>query len=162
VGGDRERRADAAGRRCPRHSQGGLNAATVARVPDGAFVIHYADGRVQYALVEIEMGTMPLQRFRQKMRAFNLHLDEVWRRKPEWRYEVYVLASSYNRREELRETSKTVIGGRDRYLFMFGTMLMLQPQAFGGYGWVDLNDIEKTVLFMPDDEDDVEVTDEAG
>jgi hypothetical protein len=68
-----------------------------------------------------------------------------------------VLASSYNRREELREATKSVIDEEHWRSFFFGTMLMPQPQAFGGSSWIDLTDRETSIVFEADDRDDEDV-----
>ena len=39
-------------------------------VPDGYFEVAYPNGNVQAALVEIDMGTLTLRRFRCKVQAF--------------------------------------------------------------------------------------------
>lgn len=45
-------------------------------LPDGAFSIRYPNGHVQFSLVEIDMGTLTLSRFRRKVRGFEAYWAE--------------------------------------------------------------------------------------
>jgi hypothetical protein len=65
-------------------------------LPDAYFEVTYADGGIQCAILEIDMGPLTLRRFARKVRAFETALDDgVFRRHfQRGDFEVYVLTQS--------------------------------------------------------------------
>ena len=109
-------------------------------LPDGGFAVHYAPDCSQYALVEIDMGTMTSQRFRQKMRAFDLYLmREMNKQSLEARYgQVYVLTTSAQRMENLMDWTDSAVDEGTHIEYCFTTFDALEPQAFTAYPWTHL------------------------
>jgi hypothetical protein len=88
------------------------------------------------------MGTLTLRRFARKVQAFETALDDgVFRRHFPDRddFEVLVLTSSKRRLEALRHVAARVVPGGRRDLWQFATFEALEPAAFGGAEWVDLD-----------------------
>ena len=77
-------------------------------LPDGLFEVEYSTGSVQCALLEVDMGTLTLRRFRRKVRAFEAYLREGhfsrdWGRED---FEVVVLTRSQRRLEQLCQAAR--------------------------------------------------------
>lgn len=110
-------------------------------LPDAYFDLWYPDDTVQSAIVEIDMGTVELWRFRRKIRAFELFaaaggfaehfgMREV---------EVWLLAPSGERLEHLRRAARSEVppDRTDRYLL--ATFDALTPAAIARGDWLDLD-----------------------
>jgi len=107
-------------------------------LPDAEFKVHYPDGAVQWAFLEIDMGTLTLNRFRQKMRAFDLYAGYLQRKggeDAEAGFDVYVLTLSKGRLEQLRQATLREVSHGQWANYYFGTFDMLNPDAFS-YGWL--------------------------
>jgi hypothetical protein len=77
-------------------------------VPDAYCELTYPDGSVECVLVEVDMATLPLRRFRTKIAAFERFRDEglFERRTGYEHFEVWVLAPSRRRVENLRRAAR--------------------------------------------------------
>jgi hypothetical protein len=97
-------------------------------------------GAVQCVVVEVDMGTLPLARFRRKARAFELALRQgVFARafrQPE--FEVLVLARDVTRLERLRDAARREVAQERWPWWSFGTLGVLEPARFGRYAWLTL------------------------
>ena len=120
-------------------------------LPDALVRLGYPDGTVQAALVEVDMGTVDLRRFRRKIRAVerfaeeglfaeHLGLDVV---------EVWVLAPSAERAEHLRQATLQEAPADARELYLFGTFDDVTPEKLAGSDWLYL-DGERRPLLYPD------------
>ena len=134
-------------------------------LPDGLFELTYANGAVQVALVEVDLGTTTLARFRRKIRAFELYLAEG-RFARDWgrdSFEVVVLTCSAGRLGHLWETARAE-GPEDRWdAYLFAAFDVLDPAKFGECEWLTLWDDEVVLLHehaYPPDHD--EASDAAG
>jgi hypothetical protein len=102
-------------------------------LPDAEFNVRYPDGARQWCFLEIDMGTLTLNRFRQKVRAFDLYAGAVKRQNGEDAqadFEVYVLTLSAGRLEQLRQATLREIGHGQWARFYFGTFDQLDPAKF--------------------------------
>jgi hypothetical protein len=109
-------------------------------LPDAAFEVLYADGFVQTCLLEVDLGTLPLRRFRRKLRAFELALAEGlaaldW----EDTFEVVVLTHARGRLQELWRTARDEVAPERWGDYAFGTVDLLEPRWFGEAEWVTAN-----------------------
>jgi hypothetical protein len=106
-------------------------------LPDAAFEVVYPDGFVQTCLLEVDMGTLTLRRFRRKLRAFELALAaglivQDW----EDDFEVVVLTHARGRLQELWRTAREEVAPERWGDYAFGTFDLLAPQWFGEAEWV--------------------------
>ena len=115
-------------------------------LPDAYFEVTYANGDVQCALVEIDMGTLTLRRFARKVQAFEIALDDgVFERHfKRDEFEVLVLTQTRRRLQALRQVAQRVVQGERRGWWCFATFDALEPSAFAQALWLDLNDEECT------------------
>jgi hypothetical protein len=92
-------------------------------LPDAYFEVHYPNGDIQCAVIEIDMGTLTLRRFARKVQAFETALDEdVFRRHfKRDEFEVLVLTTSTRRLEALRHVAARVVPGGRHDLYQFAT-----------------------------------------
>ncbi len=102
-------------------------------LPDGYFELHYASGRVQSCLLEVDLGTHAVQAIRRKLRAFELFLrtglaTEIWRRDD---YEVLIVAPSEQRLQNLAAVARQVVAfdRQDAYLFSMKDDLNRLPRT---------------------------------
>jgi hypothetical protein len=110
-------------------------------LPDGYFEVHYPNGDIQCVLVEIDMGTLTLRRFERKLLAFETALDDdVFHRyfKRET-FEVLVLTHSSRRLASLRNVAARVVPGGRHGDYYLATFDVLEPGAFTGACWQDLD-----------------------
>ena len=106
-------------------------------LPDAVFLVRYPDNFVQTCYLEVDMGTLTVGRYQQKLRAFE---DEEGRWLGADRtavdFEVCVLTRSRQRLNQLwRATRETVDGNRWSW-YSFATLDLLQPQRFRDTSWV--------------------------
>jgi hypothetical protein len=109
-------------------------------LPDAAYEVVYADGFVQGCLLEVDMGTLTLRRFRRKLRAFELSLAQGlvvqdW----EDDFEVVVLTHSRGRLQELWRAAREEVAPERWGDYSFGTFDLLAPRWFGEAEWVTAN-----------------------
>ena len=120
-------------------------------LPDAYLEVHYPNGDIQCAVVEIDMGTLTLRRFGRKLQAFEAALeDQVYRRhfKREGEFEVLILTHSRRRLATLRGVATRVVpaGRWDQYYL--ATFEVLEPARFASADWQDLEgDIVHSVLW---------------
>jgi hypothetical protein len=107
-------------------------------LPDGAFEVVYRAGRVQSVLVEIDMGTLTLERFRRKVRAFEACLEDgVFARhfqRPE--FEVAVLVPSHRRLVHLWRATRQEVSQDGAGAYLFTTFDVLDTTRFPRAEWV--------------------------
>ena len=120
-------------------------------LPDGAFEVVYRDGRVQHVLVEIDMGTLTLERFRRKVCAFEEFLgrglfERHFRRE---HFEVAVLTASRRRLEHVWRVVRNEVKQPRWDAYLFTTFEALDPAALQSNAWVSA-DNRLTGLLYPD------------
>ncbi len=111
-------------------------------LPDAAVELTYAEGDVQVCLVEIDMGTQPLRRFRRKARAFELFLEsgQFARRWGRDTFEVVVLTSSRPRLEQLWRACREDVPERRWSMYSLATFDVLRPAQWReGSGFLTLD-----------------------
>jgi hypothetical protein len=106
-------------------------------LPDAAFEIVYPDDLVQTCLLEVDMGTLTLRRFRRKLRAFELSpaqglAVQDW----EHDFEVLVLTHSQGRLDELWRAARDEVPPQRWSAYSFGTFDLLEPGRFREARWV--------------------------
>jgi protein involved in plasmid replication-relaxation len=117
-------------------------------LPDGLFELTYTNGAVQVALVEVDLGTTTLARFRRKIRAFELYLAEG-RFAREWgrdSFEVVVLTCSSGRLRHLCEAARAEVPDDRWDAYLLATFDVLDPAKFGEWEWLTLWDDEVILL----------------
>jgi hypothetical protein len=125
----------------------------LAFLPDAYAEFDYPSGAVQCCVVEIDNATLPLRRFKRKLRAFEAFLSqgrfEAWSGHDN--FEVLILASSRNRMHHLHQAAREVVDGPGWSAYSFATFDVLDPTTFP-YGWwpLDHDDEHDTVgLYFP-------------
>jgi Replication-relaxation len=107
-------------------------------LPDAAFEVRYADGGIQHVLVEIDMGTLSLERFRRKLRAFEACVEDgVFARhfqRPD--FEVAILVPSRPRLVHLWRATRHEVSHDGAGAYLFATFDVLQPSRFPRAEWV--------------------------
>lgn len=109
----------------------------LAVLPDAAFEVDYPDGFVQGCLLEMDMGTLTLARFRRKLRAFELYLAQGLAAKY-WEndFEVFVLTHSRPRLQQLWRATQSEIP-RERWgCYSFATFDAFDSREFQSACWV--------------------------
>ena len=110
-------------------------------LPDAFFQLWYADGTVQSVIVEVDMGTHALAKFRRKIRAFELFAaaggfgqhfgaDDV---------EVWLLAPTAKRLENLRRAARAEVPPERVRSYFLASFDALTPDGITGGGWLDLD-----------------------
>jgi Replication-relaxation len=120
-------------------------------LPDGAFEVVYRDGRVQSMLIEIDMGTLTLERFRRKVRAFEACVEDgVFARHFQRQdFEVAVLVPSRARLVHLWRATRQEVS-RDRTgSYLFATFDALEPSRFARAEWVTAANRVRALLDRP-------------
>jgi hypothetical protein len=117
-------------------------------LPDGAFEVVYGDGRVQYVLVEIDMGTLTLERFRRKVCAFEELLarggfERSFHRK---HFQVAVLMPNRKRLEHLWRVVRDEVRQFRWDAYLFATLDALEPVAFPTTRWVTASNQPRGLL----------------
>jgi Replication-relaxation len=110
-------------------------------LPDAYFEVTYADGRVQCAIVEVDMGTLTLRRFARKIVAFEaaLQADVFWRHFKRDAFEVFVLTPSERRLQALQHAADSVVRTHRRTSYFFATLDALDPDEFAEWRWRGLD-----------------------
>jgi hypothetical protein len=92
---------------------------------------------VQTCLLEVDMGTLTLRRFRRKLRAFELSLAQGLAAQ-DWDsdFEVVVLTHSRGRLDELWRAAREEVPPERWSAYSFGTFDLLEPQSFPEADWV--------------------------
>jgi hypothetical protein len=113
-------------------------------LPDGAFSVQHRDKTFQRALVEIDMGTLTLRRFRRKVRAFEEFITQGLAERVLGEgceeCEVVVLTRSRRRLDELRAVAREEVD-EDRWSdYLFATLDVLEPTRFAEQSWLTLED----------------------
>ena len=132
--------------------------------PDGEFRVVYPDEDVQLGFLEVDMGSVPLRHFRKKMRGFDLYLNDRYGGRKKVIPEVYVLAHSQRRLEELRNATNAAIAKDSPVGYFFATFHVLEPIAFADTCWQDLSGEQNCLLFpkaFPDEPAEVDEEEEA-
>jgi hypothetical protein len=98
------------------------------------------DGDAQCLVVEVDMGTLPLPRFRRKAGAFELALRQGVSARAFGRAEfvVLVLARDAARLERLRGAARREVPEERWAWWSFATAGMLIAERFGGCEWLTL------------------------
>ena len=110
---------------------------TLPFLPDAYFELHYATGRVQCCLLEVDLGTHSLARMRRKLRAFELFLAEglfarTWQRSD---FEVLLLASSERRLHHVTSLAREAVPSERHDAYSFATVNILDPTRFADATW---------------------------
>jgi hypothetical protein len=116
---------------------------------DAYLRIDYAAGPVQPCLVEIDMGTLTLARFRRKLRAFEAYLEQGLFEQHYGHddFEVLVLTHSPQRLEHLWQSARAEIHPDRWAAYFFATFDILDPQRFGEEVWRNLEDDYYGILY---------------
>ncbi len=125
-------------------------------LPDGAFELHYPSGTVHCGLLEADMGTLTLARFRRKLRAFELALAQGlfakhWQHKD---FEVFVLTHSNARLDHLWRTAREAVPPDRWEWYFFATFQVLAPDRLDGEdAWTNLEGRRFGLLYPEAQED---------
>jgi hypothetical protein len=117
-------------------------------LPDAGFEVIYPKGAVQTALLEVDMGTLTLARFRRKVRAFELYLERGLAAQ-HWAttFEVLVLTHSEARLDHLWGATRREVAPERWNRYSFAAFDILKPGAFADAGWVTANDELVSLLY---------------
>ncbi len=119
-------------------------------LPDAEFGIRYPGGRVQWGMLEVDMGTHTLQRFRQKMRALDLYAfaqKDGQAKNAGAVFEVYVLTHSNGRLQQLRQATCREVGHGEGAYFHFATFDLLDPDRVREQCWQQTNERRYCLLY---------------
>ena len=121
-------------------------------LPDGFFELWYASGMVQCVLVEIDMGTLSLDRFRRKLRAFEAFLaqDLFHRSFGRSHFEVAVLTTSRRRLDHLWQATRQEVADVRWRDYQFATLDVLDPDEFPDADWISADNEWQTLLYSVD------------
>jgi hypothetical protein len=102
-------------------------------LPDAVFDVAFPDGAVQYCLLDVDMGTLTLDRFRRKVRTFALYLERI-RAAAQWPsdFGVLVLTHSEPRLRHLWRAARAEVPEERWSACSFATFDLLDPPRFGG------------------------------
>jgi hypothetical protein len=110
-------------------------------LPDAAFEVVYPDGSVQACLLEVDLGTLTLKRFRRKVRAFELDLAQgLGAVLPVSSFEVLMLTHSQGRLQQLWRAARDKVPPERWGAYSFGTFDLLEPSRFREADWVTAED----------------------
>ena len=118
-------------------------------LPDGAFEVIYRDGRVQYVLVEIDMGTLTLERFRRKVCAFEAFLarggfERYFHRED---FQGAVLTPTRKRLEHLWRVVRDEVREFRWDAYLFASFAALDPMQFPSTKWVSASNHLRGLLY---------------
>jgi hypothetical protein len=118
-------------------------------LPDAYFELHYATGRVQCCLLEVDLGTHALKVMRRKLRAFELFLAEglfarTWHRDD---FEVLVVAPSEKRLQTITNMARQVVDPTRWDAYLFATRDVLKRSRFADAEWRCLDGSTYGLLF---------------
>lgn len=117
-------------------------------LPDAAFEVVYPDGSVQGCLLEVDLGTLTLKRFRRKVRAFELDLAQgPGAVLPVPSFEVLILTHSRGRLQQLWRAARDEIPPERWDAYSFGTFDLLEPGRFREAHWVTAEDALVPLLY---------------
>jgi Replication-relaxation len=107
------------------------------------------DGAVQCLVVEVDMGTLPVTRFRRKARAFELAMRQGVSARALGRaeFEVLVLAKDARRLERLFAAARREVPKERWAWWSFATLEALDPARFGGCVWLTLERQRTPLLY---------------
>ena len=119
-------------------------------LPDAYVELEYPDGRVHCWMLEIDMGTLKLERFRAKVRAFERYLAGGAFRRDFGResFEVLVLTTGDKRREALRQAAREVVPERAWRWYAFATGEALDLGRIEEPLWRTLADTAMPLLYQ--------------
>ena len=117
-----------------------LSGRSLPFLPDAYVELVYPDDTVQCYLVEVDMGTLTLARFRRKLRAFETYLAEglfekSWGRSA---FDVMVLTSSRSRLEHLWRAALQEVPEERWDWYLFATFEILQLKTFHDQSYLTL------------------------
>ncbi len=122
-------------------------------LPDAYLELRYPSGAMQCVMLEVDMGTLPMARFRRKVRAFEAYLDQG-RFAKHWgqdNFEVVVLTHSRARLVNLWNAAREEVG-QDRWSwYFFATFEVLNPRRFGDDTWITLEEEYLSLLYSDDE-----------
>jgi len=117
-------------------------------LPDGYAAVGLPDGGVHACLVEVDMGSLTLDRFARKVRAF-----EEWRASGAHAralgpgtFEVAVLTHSQRRLENLCRAVRDEVAPSRWGAYLFAMFAALAAEDFAGYGWTTPDGEEAPLL----------------
>jgi len=118
-------------------------------LPDAYFELHYATGRVQCCLLEVDLGTHSLKAMGRKLRAFELFLAEgrfarTWHRDD---FEVLVVAPSEKRLQTITNMARQVVDPTRWDAYLFTTRDTLERSRFAEAEWRCLDGEAFRLLF---------------
>jgi Replication-relaxation len=118
-------------------------------LPDGYFELHYASGRVQCCLLEVDLGTHSLKAMHRKLGTFELFLAEglfarTWKRDD---FEVLIVAPSEQRLQNVLTVSRKSVKPDRWDAYLFTTLDVLQRSRFGEAEWRCLDGSTFGLLF---------------
>jgi hypothetical protein len=122
-------------------------------LPDGCFRVDYPDGAVQCCLVEVDLGTLTLARFRKKLRAFELARSTnlfrwLW---DEDDFEVAVLTHSAGRLRSLQQAAREEVPPEWWGHYLFATVDALPAADVAGAHWFSLEPEAEPERLLYDD-----------
>lgn len=111
-------------------------------LPDAYFEIHYASGRIQCCLLEVDRGTHALKALRRKFRAFELflangHFAKTWGRDD---FEVLVVVPSVQRLQNIANIAREVVSTGRWDAYLFATQDILDRLRFADAEWQCLDE----------------------
>jgi Replication-relaxation len=118
-------------------------------LPDAYFELHYASGRVQCCLLEVDLGTHSLKAMGRKLRAFELFLAEglfakTWHQND---FEVLVVAPSEQRLQNITTMARQVVDSNRWDAYLFATLDILERSRFAEAEWRCLDGEAFRLLF---------------
>jgi hypothetical protein len=130
---------------------GGSARAETGRAPEGGQhdAAGAVDSAVQCLVVEVDMGTLPLPRFRRKARAFELALRQgvFGRHFGRDEFEVLVLTKDGARLGRLWRAARREVPEPRWAWWSFATLEVLAPERFGGGAWLTLEGRRTPLLY---------------
>ncbi len=123
-------------------------------LPDGYFSLRYPDGKLQVCLLEIDMGTLTLHRFRRKVRSFEIFEREGLFEKVfgHSTFEVFVLTHSQPRLEQLHRAADQEVSASRKESYALATFDILTK--FGDAAWTRLDGSNGTLLYEDSEAED--------
>ena len=106
-------------------------------LPDAYVELDYPDGTTQCCVVEIDNGTLPLRRFKRKLRGFEAFLAQGLFERISGRteFDVLILTCSSGRMHHLHRAAREAVA-EDRWpYYVFATYEVLRPDIFPGDWW---------------------------
>ena len=110
-------------------------------LPDAHFTIRRADGLVRSYFLEIDLGTQILERFRRRIRGYELYRGGPFQRRfGAATFSVLVVAESSARLDSLSQGADSIVAPENRGRYFFGTTGLLRPEGILGASWSSLGD----------------------